>query len=64
MTYYAVAYMSNGEIHLKPFPRQDSADRCLTNLKTEYGDKVRRTQIIKKDETSETFVKRKGFWIS
>ena len=64
MIYYAVAYMKDGQIHLKPFNSKEAAEHNLELLKkSEWGDKVDLTKVVKKDPESPWFKSVRGYWI-
>lgn len=53
--FYAIVYMRNGEIHLKPFTTYAAAERCVANTKAEFGDKVEFGKVITKDTLRSSF---------
>ena len=64
MIYYAVAYMTDGQIHLKPFESREEADDCINKLKaSKWGPMVKLTKIVKKDPDSAWLKSVNGYWI-
>jgi len=64
MIYYAVAYMKDGQIHLKPFSSKEEAQRNLQLLKeSKWGGMIDITKIIKKDPESPWYQSVKGYWL-
>ena len=65
MIYYAVAYMTDGQIHLKPFNSKENAEEALAKLKAHvtWGPKVKFTKVVKKDPNSPWFRSVNGYWI-
>jgi len=65
MIYYAVIYMNNGEIHLKPFDSKEEAQARIDYIRKseKWGNQVVLTKIVKKDSNSPWFQSVKGFWI-
>lgn len=64
MIYYAVAYMTDGQIHLKPFNSKQEAERNLELLKaSKWGPYLKQTKIVKKDPESPWFRSVNGYWI-
>lgn len=64
MIYYAVAYMTDGQIHLKPFGSKQDAEANLEKLKaSKWGPKVKLTKVVKKDPDSPWFRSVNGYWI-
>lgn len=62
--YYAVAYMDDGQIHLKPFGSRNEAKDNLTKLRaSKWGPKVIFTRVVKKDLDSAWLKSVKGYWI-
>lgn len=58
MVYYAIVYMTNGEIHMKPYPTAEEAkSHCKEILATKWGPKVLRTKVCKKDTTKKLHAK-------
>lgn len=66
MIYYTIIYMADGQIHLMPHTTREKAEETEKEIKAhpKWGGQVKATKIITKDPASETFVKRKGLWIS
>ena len=64
MIYYAVAYMKDGQIHLKPFSTKEGAEHSLKLLReSNWGPQVDLTKVVKKDPASPWFQSVKGYWI-
>lgn len=64
MIYYAVAYMKDGQIHLKPFPSREEAQDCINKLRTsKWKDAIDLTKIVKKDANSAWLRSVNGYWI-
>lgn len=64
MIYYAVAYMNDGQIHLKPFDSKQGAEDCIEKLKASpWGPYLKQTKIVKKDPDSPWFRSVNGYWI-
>ena len=64
MIYYAVAYMTDGQIHLKPFSSVREAEDNLTSLKqSKWGSQVKLTKVVKKDPDCAWFRSVNGYWI-
>lgn len=64
MLYYAVAYMKDGQIHLKPYPTKEEAQEHLDLLKeSRWKDKIDLLKIVKKDPDSAWLKSVKGYWI-
>lgn len=64
MIYYAVAYMTDGQIHLKPFESVREAEENLTKLKaSKWGPQVKHTKVVKKDPDCAWFKSVNGYWI-
>lgn len=64
MIYYAVIYMKNGEIHLKPYGSREEAElHCKEIYNTKWADKVDITRVVKKDPEKSWFKQVKGYWI-
>ena len=64
MIYYAVAYMTDGQIHLKPFDSVRDAEHNLELLKSsKWGPKVKLTKVVKKDPDCAWFRSVNGYWI-
>ena len=62
--YYAVAYMDDGQIHLKPFDTKEQAQDNLNKLcASKWGPKVTFTRIVKKDFDSAWLRSVNGYWI-
>lgn len=64
MIYYAVAYMKDGQIHLKPFKTKEEAEHNLELLKaSKWGPQIDLTKVVKKDTSKEWFKSVNGYWI-
>ncbi len=64
MIYYAVAYMTDGQIHLKPFSSIREAEDNLAKLKaSKWGPQVKLTKVVKKDPDCAWFRSVNGYWI-
>ena len=64
MIYYAVAYMKNGDIHLRPYNTKEEAQECLSKFKdSEFSDDYDILKIVKKDNDSAWFKSVNGYWI-
>lgn len=64
MIYYAVAYMNDGQIHLKPFGSTREAEDNLAKLKaSKWGPKIKLTKVVKKDPDCAWFRSVNGYWI-
>lgn len=65
MIYYAVAYMNDGQIHLKPFSSVREAEESLKKLKNheKWGSQVKHTKVVKKDPDCAWFRSVNGYWI-
>ena len=65
MIYYAVAYMNDGQIHLKPFGSIKEAEENLAKLKSheKWGSQVKLTKVVKKDPDCAWFKSVNGYWI-
>ena len=65
MIYYAVIYLKNGEIHLKPFDTKEDADECIATVadKPRYKDQIDVTKVVKKDPSKEWFKSVNGYWL-
>ena len=65
MIYYAVFYLSNGEIHLKPYNSREGAEGCVTKMKQDakYGPQITFTRVVKKDPRSAWLTSVNGYWI-
>ncbi len=65
MIYYAVIYLKNGEIHLKPFDTKEDAEECIKNTATreKYKDQIDVTKVVKKDTSKDWFRSVNGYWI-
>lgn len=65
MIYYAVFYLANGEIHLKPWPTKEEAEQCIsdTRKKPKYTNQIIHTKVVKKDPNSPWYQSVNGYWI-
>jgi len=64
MIYYAVVYMKNGDIHLRPFETKEAAEACCEKFKdSDYADDIDVLKVIKKDPSKEWFKSVNGYWI-
>jgi len=65
MIYYAVVYMKDGQIHLKPFDTKEGAANECTRIKNSvrWGEMVDTTKVVKKDPNSPWYQSVKGYWI-
>lgn len=65
MIYYAVIYLKNGEIHLKPWLTKEDAEKCIseTCAKPKFKDQIELTRVVKKDPEKEWFKSVHGYWI-
>lgn len=62
MTYYAIIYLTNGEIHLKPYPTKGQAERCISNTVGHKvpADRVKLAKVISKDPQKPSWSE---FWV-
>lgn len=65
MIYYAVVYMKNGEIHLKPFDTKEEAQERIENIKNheKWSKEFDFGKVVKKDPDSPWFRSVNGYWI-
>lgn len=65
MLYYAVIYMKNGEIHLKPFKSKEEAINRINHIKNseKWGSLFDTGKVVKKDPNSPWFQSVHGYWI-
>ena len=64
MIYYAVVYMKDGQIHLKPCQSRVEAEAYLSKLRnSKWKDSIDITKVVKKDANSAWLKSVKGYWI-
>lgn len=64
MIYYAVVYMKDGCIHLKPFDSREEAQAELEKLRSsKWANSIDLTKVVKKDANSAWLQSVKGYWI-
>lgn len=65
MIYYAVVYMKNGEIHLKPFNTKEEAQERIDAIKNheKWKSEFLLGKIVKKDPESPWYQSVHGYWI-
>ena len=65
MIYYAVVYMKNDEIHLKPFSTKEEALERIEAIKNheKWGPEFELGKVVKKDPESPWFQSVHGYWI-
>lgn len=64
MIYYAVLYMTDGQIHLMPHETKEEAEKTIEEAKKEkFGSKIVFSRVVKKDPNKDWYKSVNGYWI-
>lgn len=62
MKYYALFYLTDGTIHLKPYETKEGAENCIKQLSGSRKD-IEYCKVIKKDLTKDSYKGINGHWV-